>query len=368
MSATLLKSLEARGFRNLAPLVWEPETGGHLILGDNGAGKTSLLEAIYVLATTRSFRGARLQECVRHGEGGFELGGEVEGDARARLGLSWSRGGGLARWRNGREVGLAEHVGTLPVLAWSSAELPTVTGGPAQRRRFMDRGLVAARPGSLALLGRFRRALEQKRQLLFRGDGKPAHLAPWNDLLAESGAELIAQRARYVADLGPVLAELVASSGLPLPAIEVVYRPSPRAGLEGRGALRDALEAAHPSERARGQPLIGPQRDDLELRWAGQELRGTASAGERKAVSLLLVAAQGRLLEAAGRPPLLLLDDFDAELSRESVERLWGVFAPARQLVVTSNRPEAFKTLEVARRWWVEEGRIGLQGEPDARA
>ena len=116
----MLIRLATQDFRNLEPLAWEPEAGSHLLLGGNGAGKTSLLEAIYVAATTRSFRAGQLADCVRHGTALFHVRAEVETDHRASLEVGWVDGQRI-RLLNGKIAPLSEHLSTLPVVAWTSA-------------------------------------------------------------------------------------------------------------------------------------------------------------------------------------------------------------------------------------------------------
>lgn len=326
-----------------------------MLVGGNGAGKTSLLEAIYVLATTRSFRAPRLSVCVSHGESAFALEAEVEEERRWRLDLSWGRDGGLARTVDGSPTSLAGHLSVLPVVAWTAAEGEVVTGEPALRRRFLDRGVVGLRPGSIEALSRYRQTLDQKRELL--SSEPPAdRVAPWNDLLAETAAEVIGARARYVARLAEILARVLAEADLDIPEIALRYRPSPKRGESGATAIREALDRVAARERSVGFALVGPQRDDLEILWGGQPVRAVASAGERKALSLLLSAAHGRVLEAAGRPPLYLLDDLDAELAPGTLERVWRGFAGVRQSVAASNRPSVAKALAVDGVWRVEDG------------
>jgi DNA replication and repair protein RecF len=360
-----LTALTAHDFRNLAPLDWRPDPGRHLLLGPNGAGKTSLLEAVYVLATTKSFRTPRLADCVRHPAGeaaaeGFRLAGEVEGPARTRLAVAWDRDG-LARSVNGATVSLSEHLSVLPVVAWSSAEVEILTGAPAQRRRFLDRGAVSRRPGLLPTLTRYRRALGQKRELLTRGGPPPAdQLAPWNDLLAQAGAELAAARASYTEKLAGVLTGTLAAAGLPFPEVVLRYRPSPPESVEGTEALRRAFERARAEEIDRRQPRIGPHRDDLDVLWGGRPVKEVASAGERKSLSLLLAAAQGQVLASSGRTPVLLLDDLDAELAPETLERVWPVMGDGdggvTQLLATSNRETVWRDLSLDHRWRVFDG------------
>ena len=424
----MLAHFTARNFRNLEPLDLEPAAGSHLLLGGNGAGKTSLLEAMYVLATTRSFRAAQLADCVAHGAAEMDLWGEVATDRRAALAVG-VHGGVRQRSVNGKPTPLMDHLAVLPVVAWAAVELGVLVGAPGARRRFMDRGVVASRPAALETLGRYREALRQKRELLLR-DG--AGIEIWNELLAATAAEVIRLRAAYVdalrVELAAVLAELgevreisagptaaavqpsppptslaadtvlfgggalgaggVAGAGaaggagatggiggtggtgatgpgagLRLPEIELRYHPSPPQGLEGPAAITAVLDKAVERERRRQQPLLGPHRDELEVLWGGHELRRVASAGERKALSLLLLAAHGRVVEAAGRQPVYLLDDADAELAPSSVAAVWSVFArrvaaTGGQLFASSNRPQVWLTLDVDTLWEVEKGRL----------
>lgn len=395
----MLSHFTARGFRNLEPLELEPAPGSHLLLGGNGAGKTSLLEAIYVLATTRSFRAGQLVDCVAHGAAELALWGEVITDRRAALAVS-VREGVRQRSVNGKPTPLMDHLAVLPVVAWAAVELGVLVGAPGARRRFMDRGVVASRPAALETLGRYREALRQKRELLAR-DGSGIEI--WNELLAATAAEVIRLRAAYVdalrVELAAVLAEVgevreisgpgaaggapgpgapagaqaprppptagpaSASTGLRLAEIELHYHPSPPQGLEGPAAIAAVLDKAIERERRRQQPLLGPQRDELEILWGGHELRRVASAGERKALSLLLLAAHGRVVEAAGRQPVYLLDDADAELAPSSVAAVWSVFArrvaaTGGQLFASSNRPQVWLTLEVNTLWEMEKGRL----------
>ena len=353
----MLAQLTARDFRNLAPLIWEPQAGSHLLLGGNGAGKTSLLEAVYVLATTRSFRASQIGDCLRHGAGSFHLSSEIETDRRSTLEVGWVDGQ-RTRALNGKVTPLAEHLAVLPVVAWTSAaEAEVLVGAPKARRRFLDRGVVGIRPPALEVLGRYREALRQKRGLL-AGDG--AGIEIWNEMLAAYAADVIALRERYVELLRGELAQVITEAGLPFPPIEIRYRPSPANGLEGQQAIADALDKIAERERRRQLPLLGPHRDELEILWGGYEIRRVASAGERKSLSLMLLAAHGRVLEGVGRSPVYLLDDMDAELSPQTLASVWKVFQGARQLFATSNRPQVWLTLEVGKVWEMEGGVLSL--------
>ncbi|MEM6453922.1 MAG: DNA replication and repair protein RecF [Acidobacteriota bacterium] len=362
----MLLALEARDFRNLAPLDWRPSPGRHLILGDNGAGKTSLLEAIYLLATTRSFRTHRLADGCRHGADGFALAGEIGPSPAAvsrRLTLTWTRGGrGGQRHRTldgTAGVSLASHLAVLPVLAWSAADADMLTGAPEARRRLLDRGIVGLRPAAIETAARLRQAMAEKRALLARPGAAagPDLLAPWNALVAEASARLIALRADYVDRLRAALDAVLADcAALDFPAITLAYRPSPVEALDGVAAAQAAFDAAAAREIAVGQPHVGPQRDHQRVRGDGPDLRRVASAGERKALGIALLAAQGRVLADAGRAPILLLDDADTELDRHRLAALWRAFPDVPQVLATSNRPDVWRDLDLDRRWRCVDG------------
>ncbi len=350
----MLVHLEARGFRNLESLSQPFEAGSHLILGANGAGKTSLIEAMYLLATTRSFRTPRISDCCRHGESEFHLAGEMDTDRRTLLEIDW-RPGGTERRVNGQRTSLVEHLGVLPIVCWTANDVEILVGAPAVRRRFLDRGVLGLRPGAISVMSRYRQALTEKRQLLARGG---VELEIWNQVLSTAAAELIRDRSKYVERLAQAVSLLLEQSRLALGEIELRYRCSPASGLEGSAAIERELTAASQRERALCQPLLGPHRDDLSIRWDGHDLRRVASAGERKALGLVLLAAHGQVIADGGRDPIYLLDDADTELDRDRLNALWEVFGVARQLFFTSNRPRIWDGIEIGQRWFCDSGRL----------
>ena len=256
----MIERFTCRDFRNLGPLEWRPEPGAQVIVGANGAGKTSLLEALYLLATSRSFRGARPAECCRRGAEAFFLEAEVAGERRARLGVGWSAASGLERLLNGKPASPAEHLAVQPVVSWSAADAELLDGPPLGRRRLLDQGVVASRPAALALLARYRQALEQKRRLLAEG---LRGLGPWNELLASAAAELVALRRDFAERLGERLTAILEVSPLELGEVELRYRPSVDPGEGGAEAVLAGLEAAREEERRQRRPLLGPHRDDV---------------------------------------------------------------------------------------------------------
>lgn len=353
-----LVRLYGRHFRNLEELSWEPSSGSHLLLGDNGAGKTSLLEAIYVLATTRSFRATRLTECRRHGEGEFALNGEVHGDRRTEIAVA-SSPEGTSRRVNGATSSLSEHLAVLPIVSWTDDDTEWISGSPAARRRLIDRGVVGVRPGALEILGRYRRALEQKRELLAR---RQPNLGPWNEVLSTAADELIAARRSHVEALRAELDRILSESELALPPITLDYRPSPAEGGHGVETTLAAIDAVQSTEYERGAPIVGPHRDELDIRWDGNPARKVASVGERKLLGLAITAARAHLLEASGRSPVLLLDDLDAALDSRRLTGIWEFFRGFSQLFVTSNRASVWKPFSIGTSWKISCGKLALDG------
>lgn len=288
----------------------------------------------------------------------------MEDRARASLLVAYGPDG-LERSVNGNRGSLAEHLEVLPVVAWTSADVAVVTGPPALRRRFLDRGVVSLRPGALAALRRYRDALDEKRRLLAGGAARTARgegprggsgwpdletLGTWNRVLARAAVEVARLRRAYAERLAGRLQEVLAETGLPFPEVSLAYRPSPEAALGDPEPLAERLDRAARAELRRGIPLLGPHRDDLEVLWGGHPVSRVASAGERKALSIALVAAHGRVLEAAERVPAYLLDDLDAELAPDTLAAVWRLFSGTGQLVATSNRPAVWEGIEIEHR------------------
>lgn len=351
--------LTATGFRNLDPFDWRPGAGATLLLGGNGAGKTSVLECLHLAATTRSFRTAQLGDCLRRegaeegGEGSatgrdaFDVVAEVseraDGGSRGVLALRWSSSEGLERRLDAKSVALAAYLEVLPVVAWTARDDEILAGLPERRRRLLDQGVVAAKPARLAELGRFRRTLGQKRELLRR---RQAGLEDWNQLLAPQAAEIIRLRSAFVERLQLRLDAVLAASGIGLPRIELSYEPSPADGREGTAAVAEALSGRRHDEIRLQRPLVGPHLDRLQILWRGIDVSRVASAGERKAIGLLLLAARAELLEEAGRRPVVLADDLDTELDHGALAAIWRVLPNGRQLLASTNREEIAERLD----------------------
>lgn len=348
----MLTSLTLRTFRNLADQSWSPTAGRNLIFGLNGAGKSSLLEAVYLVTTTRSFRTSRLEECARLGGSAFHVGADIEGEERVRLEVGQDEQG-KRRAVNGKNGPIAEHLAVQRLVSWTHRDLEIFLGPPAVRRRMIDRGMLVEQPATFAAITEYRRALEAKKAAL---ESQAEVLGEWNRLLARTGAELVARRARWIDRLEAELAKVLEESDLGLGAVRLGYRPSPKRALEGEEGMLEALVGLSAAERRRGIALVGPHRDDLDILWRHGPVGRMASAGERKLLGLALVVAQARLVAERGAQPLFLVDDLDAELDPERVDQVWGVLDEAPQLLAASSRKNVVNGLRATAKWRLEDG------------
>lgn len=338
-AAIRLRRLTTRDFRNLARLELEPPAAGLAIVGENGHGKTNLLEAVYYFMLLRSARGTRDAEVARFGAPGFFLSAEVEGGAAREVTVGFERQGRRKRVRlDGAEVPrLSDALGALPAVMVSPRDVSLVAGAPTERRRFLDVTLAVSDRRYLHALQQYRGALVRRNAALRAaqrspGPGAEARAVVWEPALAEHGAALWAARAAWVAAQADRYAALAAAIGeRGTPALRLTTSsPAALDAADRRAALADALAARRAHDLRRGLTSVGPHRDDLALTLDGRELRLFGSAGQQRtgAIALRLLEA-ATLREHVGAPPLMLLDDPFAELDARRAERILGLLEEA---------------------------------------
>lgn len=333
--------LMAARVRNLAPLDVAPGPALNLILGGNGAGKTSVLEAIHLLAYGRSFRGRVRDGLIRSGSQDLDVFVEWDdgGPRPRRAGL---RHGGQ-QWSGRLDGADATQLNllcaALAVLTFEPGSHALVSGGGEARRRFLDWGLFHVEPDFLPVWRRYARALKQRNALLKQRAGG-AELDVWDAELAAAAAPLEARREAYLDRLQPRFADL---SGSLLPALgegRLVHLPGWR---RHELPLADALLVARPRDLASGHTSIGPHRSDWRIEHAGRPADEAFSRGQAKLVALACVLAQGEDFHARrGHWPVVLLDDLAAELDRHHQARLLQrLQASGAQVFVTGTEAPA---------------------------
>jgi DNA replication and repair protein RecF len=361
-----LQRLRLQNFRNFRDETVEfPEQGAALI-GDNGQGKTNLLEAVYYLEIFRSFRGARDEQLVRFGDGYFRVEGHLtlgEGEDGVDVAAGYSREGRRKKVTvDGREpTRVAEAIGRVGAIVFTASDVEIVAGAPGARRRFLDIILSLVEPDYLPALQRYRQILAQRNGLLRDGAGAP-ELGAWNAGLVEVGAGICEARARWVAEWQGSFARYceVISGGQ---AAGLEYAPSvpPPLGSEAEGpllieawheAFRAEMERHADRERRRGVTLVGPHRDDLGFWISGESetvgLRSFGSAGQQRTAAVALRMVEADTLRAAlGRRPIVMLDDVFAELDPPRAESVVGLLGAEEwgQVLVTSPKPSEFAVM-----------------------
>jgi DNA replication and repair protein RecF len=333
--------LRLRDFRSYTTADVRVGPGVTVVHGRNGAGKTNLLEALYVGCTGASWRAASDRELVRFGAevARVELDAEAEDGAHAfSVGLEPGKRKRLCA--DGVAVDRLSDVAARPLAAvFLPDRLDLVKGGPALRRAHVDQVIAALWPARAATRREYGRALAQRNALLARGPAAERSLDAWDAELARHGAALMADRAAVVAELAPRFTAIAEELGLEGGA-ELTYRP--RAKAADAVGLAAELRERRARDLERRFTAHGPHRDDLGLARAGRDLRPFGSQGQQRlAVLALLLAEREAIGEVRGTPPMMLLDDAMSELDagrRERlVARLRGAGAgPAGQSVITT--------------------------------
>lgn len=361
----ILRSLSVRNFRNLADAHFEFDPRANVFLGENGQGKTNLLEAIYFLSTTKSFRTTRTTNAIRLSARSIFVEGRSEEEGLERVSSVGIHGGDERKRKllvNGQKTTLAEFLQVLPVFAYSAARLEIIRGGPDERRRFLDRGLAGLRVGYLRDLAKYSRVLKQRNALLQRlaaGEGKRSALDPWDEELVAAAAPIVAARAEYTRALAGVLRELMEKFSFLIEDLAMTYRP---AGIhQDPEKSLSALRELRPRELGAGFSLAGPHRDTIDFNLRGMAAPEILSSGEIKTLTLLLKLAKVQVFrEQVRRSPLFLLDDIDAELDLGVIQRLLSSLLASGQFFTTSAKESIFRLLEVGphRRFTVRNGRV----------
>jgi DNA replication and repair protein RecF len=313
-----LRRISARDFRNFEKLDLDIPSAGLAIIGENGQGKTNLLESIYYMQVLRSVRGARDQDLVRFGAKGFHIAASCEMSSVHEISVGFETRGKKKKVTIDGSVAarLSEAFGSLPSVMFSPRDIQLVSGSPGERRRFLDLVLALSSRRYLTSLQLYRAALARRnaalREAARTSDESAASV--WEPALAEHGATLICARMEWVRERTDEFTRLTTAIGETGTA-----RMSYATSVPRDADVRDALEKAHARHRRhdlrRGMTHSGPHRDDLNLTLDGRDLRLFGSAGQQRTAAIAL-----RMLESAtirssrGVAPVLLLDDPFAEL------------------------------------------------------
>lgn len=338
----IVTRLELVDFRNYSEASFNFDPGITAVVGRNGQGKTNLVEALALLSTLDSFRGAPTEALIRVGIDTAVLRATVRDDdgRESLVELELSRHGRTrAQVNRQRLTRTRDLLGTVRVTVFSPDDLELVKGGPAERRRFLDDTLVALHLKYDAMRLELERVLKQRNTLLKQVNGRldgdaETTLDVWDARFAEAGDQLGRARAALVERAAPMVHEAYEQLAGTATPIDLRYEPDWRAS-----GLAEALRAARRDDVRRGVSTVGPHRDDVELYVNGLPARTHASQGEQRTLALAMRLGTHRLVaERVGSAPVLVLDDVLSELDPGRCTALLG-HLPAGQVVLTTAGP-----------------------------
>jgi DNA replication and repair protein RecF len=359
--------LDIAGLRRFERVSLAPGPGLNLLTGDNGAGKTSVLEALHLMAYGRSFRGRVRDGLIRTGAVAVEVFVEWEEAASGRTRKAGMRHGGHT-WEGRLDGTAVSHLGelcaALAVVTFEPGSHVLVTGGGEARRRLLDWGLFHVEPAFLPVWRRYARALKQRNALL-KARARDAELDAWDRELADAGEPVTRHRQDYLEQLQPLL-QATAADLLPVAgAATLDFHPGWR---RDELPLADALLSGRDRDRAAGFTSTGPHRADWRVAYAAFPGREALSRGQAKLTALALLLAQAELHAAQrGEWPIMALDDLASELDRAHQARVLAKLqASGAQVFITGTEAPAGLTdnRSGVARFHVEHGQIRPANEP----
>ena len=369
-----LSDFSIRDFRNLGSQDLEIPPEGFALIGDNAQGKSNFLEAIYYLETFRSFRGAPDERLVALGEEMFRVVGTVSGegqDTRSVAAAYQRRGKRKKVTVDGAEAGrLGDALGSLAAVLFSPGDVALVSGGPAERRRFLDIVLSLNAPGYLKALQSFRHVLSQRNTAL-KDESAPELVRVWDEGLVRWGTRVLLERRAWTEERHAAfstLYEVVAGDSQ-----SASLRYVPGVSLEGgtseeevTAAYRQALAASWDRDLRARSTVVGPHRDDLEVILEGDEgplgARDFGSGGQWRTAALALRLVEARTIrDSRGHAPLVLVDDVFAELDAGRSERALELLEREEtgQVILTAPKESDVRFRgDALPRWSIAAGRI----------
>lgn len=304
-----LARLRLRDFRNYSRMDAEFAPGFHVFLGDNAQGKTNLLEAIYLLATLRSFRGVGGAQMIRHGAPGYFVGGSVVGSQAGEIKAWWSPKERKLTLNGTPVRRLSDYLGVLRAVVFCTEDLQLVRGSGRVRRRFLDLLLSQTDPGYLPVLLRYTQALKARNALLKQPRLDEDQLAAFSGELIDLGTRIVAARRALVPKISPLARLAHRRIAVEADDLKLEYAPN----LKGDFAV--ALAQSRARERAMRTTVVGPHRDDLTLLVNDRPADEFGSEGQKRTLAVALKIAQAEYLTGIhGQPPVLLIDDVMGEL------------------------------------------------------
>lgn len=330
----MISRLTLTNFRSYSEFTTDLNPKLTVVVGPNATGKTNLLEAVFVLATTKSFR-AKDTELIRHGESFYRLTADT---TDGEIGLGYQKNDQNTEKRayhQGNKQSLIKHLSRLKVVLFEPNDTQLILGAPDRRRRYLDFILTQTNPNYLTLTHRYRRVLQQRNRLLSDWTGDTAELFAWNVKLAELAADIDAARRQVVDHINKLAESSYAKIAGKAEPVELNYLGAADP-LDYPSHFIRLLEANQARDLGAGFTTIGPHRDDMEVNFKDSDITTVASRGEIRTVVLTLKLAELTYIkQATGISPILLLDDVFSELDDQRRTLLTQAF-DGHQVIITT--------------------------------
>lgn len=361
-----IKSLELADFRNYHSLAMEFSPGTNILYGDNAQGKTNILEALYMIATTRSHRGVRDRDLIRFGREEAHIRTVLmkkDLDYQVDMHLRSGKSKGIAI--NGQRIRRAsELVGLLHIIFFSPEDLAIVKNGPAERRRFMDMELCQLDAEYLYNAGQYNKIVENRNKLLRQlGPESPYAdmLDVWDEQLLTYGTKIIERRAAFIDQLNTIITELHAKLSGGREHLTIAYEPQTTAEDFAR-----ALHAARGRDLFRHSTGVGPHRDDFSFIGDGIDLRRYGSQGQQRTCALSLKLSEIELVRSLiGDSPVLMLDDVLSELDSSRQNYLLSTIGGIQTFITCTGLDEFVSNrFEIDQLYHVVEGTAQAVNDP----
>lgn len=360
-----LKAVELANFRNYDTLKVKLSPGINVFYGENGTGKTNVIESIYCTALGRSFRSFDDTIMVKHGKTAFSIAlNAVENDIERDFSVEYDS---TIRKKkvmiNGNRVArLSQVVGKLPVVLFSPENIMMIKGEPSQRRRFLDDMLSQFEEEYFVTLGKYQKEVSHRNYLLKgirEGRIKRENLSVWNEQVMNNGIRIIMSRIKAVSDLNTILQEELASDKF---RVSLAYSSKYYSVFDENSLRNNFLEyfsTRAEDEIARATTLIGPHRDDLQIFYNDMEAKNFASEGQQRIAAILMKLSEGLLMKKKkGSFPVVLLDDFSSELDEPNRGFIGKKFSLFKQIIITTTYRENLKGFSPAREFEVSAGKV----------
>lgn len=304
-----LAQLRLRDFRNYPRLDVDLTPGFHLLLGGNAQGKTNILEAIYLLATLRSFRGVGGTQMIRHDHRGYFVGATVVAEGTHAIKMFWSPKERRLTLNGDPVRRLGDYLGVLRVVVFCTEDLQLVKGTAGQRRRFLNLLLAQTHPTYLPMLQRYARAVRSRNALLRHRPIDETALESFSREVVRVGTEITRLRHELIPRISPLARLAYRRISNDAEELKLEYRPSVRGDFAAELARVRARELNYRTT------LVGPHRDDLDLTLDRQPAAQFGSEGQKRSLAVALKMAQADYVTGLrGSPPILLIDDVMGEL------------------------------------------------------